>query len=431
MKNQAHARWLAKQLPEWIRDELISSEQAQKIQKRYPVKDTLLSGRLLINAAAAIMVGLGVIAMFAFNWEAMPKLVKLLLIFSAFAGVHIAGLRYSTSNPLLSESLHATGTMFMGAAIFLVSQIYHLSSHYPNAFILWSAGALLIAWAKPSLTQAFMALLLIISWHLMEIFDFNSPNPQAFPLLLFGILPLAWLLKSPLLGRFTAIALMISLGFTAAWVNEEMPVFVILFFSATLIYLHDTVQIITGNTLHHDISEQMSKAAGSIILPMVFLFTFSDILNEFDLAAVNSVDAFIYLLGFLVISQLLFIFNAVRGKTSRIARLTQVTLLLALLPSVIDAWFSPGSLRSVSEIVAIGFNLVILLVSIVMMLEGSRQGSRRRMVTGAIILSALVMIRFVDLFDSLVIRGIIFIMTGLFLFWISRKAGKNSGGDHS
>jgi len=431
MNKSTHARWLAKQLPLWVKDGLINDQQADSIQQRYPYNESLLSGRMMINTAAAIMVGLGVIALFAFNWQLMPKLMKLAIIFSALAGVHVAGFKTADSHPLLSETLHALGTMFMGAAIFLVSQIYHLSSHYPNAFILWSAGALAIAWAKPSVKQAFMALILIMTWHLTEIFDFNHPNSEAFPVLIFTVLPLVWVLKSPVLARLTATSLLVSIGFSASWIHDDMTVLVLLLLSACFIYYHDLIKSLSTDLLQHDIGAEMAKPSTVLFIVLMFLFSFPDLLDNLKLAKIESPIALVYLVSFLAISQLLFFTNAIKRHTSAISKLMQITILLVLLPSIVDYYFLPDSFRDVSHLVSILFNILILGASIVLMLDGSRNGNRKRMINGGILLGVLVFMRFADLFDNLIVRGIAFVLTGLFLFWVSRRLGNHSAGEKS
>ena len=54
-----HHQWLAGQLPVWVKDGLISAEQAVQLQSNHPVADSMSLGRLLITGIGAIMIGLG------------------------------------------------------------------------------------------------------------------------------------------------------------------------------------------------------------------------------------------------------------------------------------------------------------------------------------------------------------------------------------
>ncbi len=109
-------------------------------------------GRIIFFSIGAILFGLGIILLFAYNWERMHKFAKLAVIVLALLSVHGSGLwlrrpggRYRSAG----EGLHLAGTMFFGAGIWLVAQIYHIDEHYPNAFFIWGCGALAMAWAYP------------------------------------------------------------------------------------------------------------------------------------------------------------------------------------------------------------------------------------------------------------------------------------------
>ena len=54
--------------------------------------------------------------------------------------------------------------MFYGAGIWLVAQVYHIDEHYPNGFLFWALGALVLAWALESIPQALLATVLFTIW---------------------------------------------------------------------------------------------------------------------------------------------------------------------------------------------------------------------------------------------------------------------------
>ena len=88
------------------------------------------------------------ILFFAYNWAAIPKFLKLALVFAALVTSHGAALWVTRRNPAnhsLVEGLHILGTMMFGAGIWLIAQIYHIDEHYPNAFLVWGLGALGLA----------------------------------------------------------------------------------------------------------------------------------------------------------------------------------------------------------------------------------------------------------------------------------------------
>jgi hypothetical protein len=59
---------------------------------------------------------------------------------------HVTGAMVAERFPPLATSLHAVGTISLGAGIFLSGQIFHLQEHWPGGVMLWAIGAW-IAWA--------------------------------------------------------------------------------------------------------------------------------------------------------------------------------------------------------------------------------------------------------------------------------------------
>jgi uncharacterized membrane protein len=59
---------------------------------------------------------------------------------------HIAGAVVADRFSALSSTLHAVGTVCLGAGIFLAGQIFNLQEHWPGGFMLWAIGAW-AAWA--------------------------------------------------------------------------------------------------------------------------------------------------------------------------------------------------------------------------------------------------------------------------------------------
>ena len=105
-------------------------------------------------AGDAVVAGLGVILLFAYNWHAIPKFGKLGLVFGALVAAHAAGLwlfQRADWRKQLGEALSLLGTMLFGAGIWLVAQMYHIDEHYPNGFLLWAAGAVALAWTMPNI----------------------------------------------------------------------------------------------------------------------------------------------------------------------------------------------------------------------------------------------------------------------------------------
>lgn len=410
-----HHHWLAQQIPAWVSAQIISAEQAKNLQQRYPVSDSINLGRLLITGAGAIMIGLGVILLFAYNWAEMGKYVKLAVIFSALAGAHLAALLSMHRHPVLSEGLFVVGTMLMGAAIFLIGQIYHLDSHYPDAFLLWSGGALALAWARPSLSQAFIAIILVLSWHMLEVLDFSTSNHGAFLLIIAGIFPLVWRLHSPLLARYVSIALFITLGLSISIESERLLGISLLASASLLIILNQLLQF-QKNIEYREIAQEMAKPAILLLAIISFMLTFQEVLKDF---IIIRLEQNLYSVAFWVVvtlSQAGFIWLFIKRQLSLLVILSELILLSVLLPALLLDLQNIQTLGRIHQWLPVLFNLLILIGSSWMMFDGARQANRRQLVTGSLLFALLAMARYSDLFDSLLARASVFLLVGVALF---------------
>lgn len=419
-----HHQWLARQITQWVDRDIISRDQADTLRELYPLKDTLSLGRLLLTGIAAIMIGLGVILLFAYNWSEMSKVSKLAVIFSALLGSHLAALFIRSRSHVYSESLFALGTMLMGAGIFLVGQIYHMDSHYPNAFLFWSIGALALAWTLPSLTQAFMTMTLVVVWHFSEVFDFDFANHLGSLLILLGVLPLVWRLSSPILARFVSASLFFTLGFSVSIINNDMVVTVLMLTAMTLIGLEGIARISRTEMLRN-ITTELARPAVLVLVGLMYLMSFGELVPELTLTKVDSAIAGTYFVFTLVASQATFFWLLYRGQLTAMMRLVELTVLLILLPTLAGIFHAGQSIQGISFLISLGFNLILLAMSVWLMVDGAKNANRSHMIRGSMLFALLAIARYTDLFDSLITRALVFLLVGAALFAVSHFYQRN------
>src|ERR1017187_8857653 len=77
---------------------------------------------------------------------------------------HVGGALTRKGFEMLSVTLHAVGTITLGAGIFLAGQIFNLEEHWPTGILLWLIGAG-IAWALlQDWPQGLLAAVLLPAW---------------------------------------------------------------------------------------------------------------------------------------------------------------------------------------------------------------------------------------------------------------------------
>ena len=172
--------WLAGQLADWQSLGLLSTDQAGPILELYETAgeqaDRQRSMALLVlMGVAAFLVALGVMLLVGYNWNALPDVVKLVMIFGVIFGTHAGGfhLRFRRSSMVLSEVTFFLACLFYGAGIFLVAQIFNLNGHYPDGLWWWALGVLPFALCAETLVPHILLVSLLAIWCGMEILGFS------------------------------------------------------------------------------------------------------------------------------------------------------------------------------------------------------------------------------------------------------------------
>lgn len=190
------------QLDAWREAGLIDEQTAGRIleyerrpgrplKSRWPVILTLSLGALLVGA--------GVLLFVSAHWDALSPVERMAVVVALVAGFHVAGASLGSRSPAMSTTMHALGTVALGAGIALTGQIFNMAEHWPSAVLLWAIGAaagylLLRDWPQ-------FALLAILApaWVASEWFVRYWRGGPANPFLL--LLALVYL-SAPRAGRF-------------------------------------------------------------------------------------------------------------------------------------------------------------------------------------------------------------------------------------
>lgn len=134
---------LKDEMVEWQRDGIIDSTQAETILKRHGVeKKTYRPGNVItaLSTLAVLLIGVGIILFFASNWEYIPDIIKIVLLFTATFLSYYAGyvMRFEKQNyPRAGHALIFLGSILVGASIFLIGQIFNINVDAHWLVLLW------------------------------------------------------------------------------------------------------------------------------------------------------------------------------------------------------------------------------------------------------------------------------------------------------
>ena len=437
-------KWLQDEVEAWFAEGLITSAQAESLRARYPVEEGRSSwGTILFSSIGAVIAGLGIILLFAYNWHAIPKFGKLAIVFGSLILAHGTGIRLYLASPrfrALGEALCLLGTMLFGAGIWLVAQIYHINEHFPNAFLIWGLGAGLMAWALPSVSQAMLSAILLAVWGASERIGFDN-SIMAAPLLIAAALgSLAYIHRSKLLLAVVIPSAVASLLFAVCHSAQHPWVIfaLILNIAALLIAL----RYLAGRYGSFPSSAGVLGFYGwSAFLVMLYLMSFPELCHEFFSSHYYTQVLPIWqILIPLLITAAAWAVALLRHWQDRAAQAPdQPGLDLYLVPlTVLLAFIDMFWLQSLDTGWAIAgpFNLVFLGLSGSMMSRGCRTGQSKQAVLGSVLFVLLVVARYFDLFESLFIRGTVFIAVGVLLFleglfYSRQKKSLSAGGPDS
>jgi uncharacterized membrane protein len=305
--------------------------------------------------------------------------------------------------------------MLFGAGIWLIAQIYHIDEHYPNAFLIWGSGALLMAWGLPSMVQGIVATILLVLWSSFEIFDFNNPHLLSPFLILGGIMPLAWMNRSRVLVTICTIGFLFTLLAAVMELEGDLAALVIFFCACILIGIGRVTQ---RRDWFPQVSPVFSFLGFFIYMVVLFILSFdhggSNIWSvDFDHFQ-QSIIFFAFALG--VVGTWVLAIWPIPGKPKPLKEifqkqyygvLTAFTLILLNVLGVIEfgGWLAMGI-----------FNMLFLYQAIMMIAIGCKDLNLKMTATGCVLFAVITFTRYADLFVSLLTRSMVFLIAGAALF---------------
>lgn len=176
MDEREYRERMARDLARWRSERLITEQQEHAILAREGAGAVRAVGALrlgwLVTAVSiigALVLGGGVVLLFAANWEEMPNWFRTALIFAGIATAYAIGyaLIYRYDQQRIGSAFFLLGYLLYVAGIFLLAQIYNM----PNMAELWllaAAGGFALAYVFES------RIVLLISIGFSLAFVFNS-----------------------------------------------------------------------------------------------------------------------------------------------------------------------------------------------------------------------------------------------------------------
>jgi len=432
MRGRGFARRLRREMPQWVEAGLVAPEKAPLILEQVAAASQRRSLASMFAILGAILIGIGVITFFAANWQAMPKIIKLLALFGGMWAAFAAAawsLRHEARS-WLSESMLLLGVLLFGANIMLIAQIYHIDAHYPDGVFVWSLGALLVAWLLVSPTVFVAGLMLAMLWSGMEAFDFTRLHWQ-FLLVLAGFAVLAVRNGWSRFAHLLMVALLLWSVSTYAYFIGEFRSAGAVVYLTQLFFLFYLTLFISG--LHLELSsrftewaETLRKYAAVAGLVLLWGLTFPDLLTakaflsgRGEIRPAADVEWVVGTLLMLAVVIGLAIWHRQRTLHMEAREAWHAWgqgVLLLILSCLAANLFVPGNH---GNLMAIAFNAAFFISTLWLIYAGTHLDSRHLVNLGFMFFAVGILARYFDLFWKLLDRSFFFMAGGLLLIAVA------------
>ena len=418
--NRMPIKWLYQELPGLVEKGVLTQETAERVHKYYgEVKGVSGAGFALIICATigAFLIGLGIILLFAHNWEQFSRLTRAILSIAPLVIGQALALWVLLKRPKSGAFKEGSATflsLMVGASIALISQTYNIPGDVGTFILTWMFLILPLVYLMRASLPAVIYLIGITSW---VGSNWDSPAKVALfwplaavilPHFIWALHQEIYTLRTTILSLVMVICVLFASGFSLAkswpgsWVIILPSIYAAIYFIGCWKF--------SGITTNWQRSLRFIGAIGLFVL--AFQFTFSYVwkyLGEYSYSAYRDVPAASLLPANLVslviigIALLLFYDNVKRKKIT-IALVGAVPLL------AIVAYFVKG--QSVFLPLMI-FNVYLFVLSLNHIIVGIRNSSLSVVNKGMLMLALLIIARFFDSNISFVIKSLVFIIVGI------------------
>lgn len=414
-------QWLREELPKWIANDVVDEDAAARIQSYYSEVEKTNGLKLalaIFGTLGAVLIGSGIILVFAKNWDSFSIAVRTVLsLLPLILAQVLAGWVVFKGKDSLAWREGAAAFLFLaiGASISLIGQTYHISSDTPQFVLAWLLLSLPSIYLLDATVPAILYIFGIVAWAGFT----RGAGGYTFFYWLFLALIGGFLYRrfknnrvsnsSVFLVWSLALSLCISLGivlehqFPGLWMIVYGGYFTILFLLGRL--FSDPAEFGWQNPL------LIIGLVGSLILSIILSYKgvwegigWKYYGQDFYHNAVNAIQD--YILVALMVVGAGYLFSKLFKRRDRLS------LIFSVLPALTIVGFLIASFRGIG-VADLLFNAYLLILGIFIVLRGLKGHSLGLTNGGMLILAVLIVLRFFDSGLGFLEKGIAFILVGL------------------
>jgi uncharacterized membrane protein len=398
-------KWLEREAPRWIREEIITTEQYERIVQLYPREKRTLG---LLTIFGGLFIGIGIISFIAANWQELPELFRILLLATAMVAAYLSGERILASGRTnLGIAVIGIGLFLFGGSIILIGQMYHMIAFSALSIIIWAVAGLALTFLYRSRYLGAISLILFTVAQIYSLQSFNAFSFAAYAILIVGFWTYLYLQKDRAISALWSLSVVIHSLILV--ISQEWSFGWFIFILALLHSLTD---------LHTERSQrvflQLAPLAAGFIFSVVQVFMD----GEWRADLLPNPE------WFLTFFVLLLLGNAyMKWRDNRVVTMLDWLLFLPLF------YFPDYSL-------SILYLVTIFIFSLYVLLRGYTAESREQIYAGTVLFLISTMVAYFKLTWDFMDKSLFFIIGGILLFLLSwllnlrtRQILRNKGGN--
>lgn len=420
--------WLYAQIPDLVREGIIDEETGSRLRSRYGEPPRVERGRAAMAVFAvlgSVLVGLGAILVFAFNWMELPRTARAVLACAPLAasiGLGAFVLARKKTAAAWRESAAALISLSLAGAFALVGQTYQLPGGLDDLLLPWFLLSLPLAYVFDSGVVQFFYLLGISAWACLRQID--SGQAAAFwPFLALVIPRIALQLKKDRRSAASAASLWsLSACLTVCLgvcLEKVMPGLWIILYGSFFSCLYLADKLWMGGA-ERAIERPLGTVGGLGVVAMAFILSYGWPWREIGWEYLRSGPRFntgfawidYLVVGLAFALSIAFLCLSLFKKKKGDPAFAFFPVAIGLCYAVNSIW---GSGRGSLLATHLFMNAFILYAGLTMIVSGIRLRRVGDVNGGAMVLSLLIALRFIfaeDFFDHLAARGLAFIALG-------------------
>jgi uncharacterized membrane protein len=162
-----HRKWLLQELPTLENEGILCAESCSRLEGYYAnhVETRTHWAALAFAVLGALLIGGGIILLFAHNWEELPRDARAVLSFCPLLmSIAFSSLAIRRGGTSLCEAAGLFHSLTIGACIALIGQTYHLPSNTPSFLLAWALLIMPLIFLLPSTGAYLFYLALLCGW---------------------------------------------------------------------------------------------------------------------------------------------------------------------------------------------------------------------------------------------------------------------------